>query len=81
LQCFEVEHDTTGYPAGLQVLVGTDKVMLYPSLPPLIVQFVALKTGPVNAFISCAHRRLQLLVDATTGHVGESKRLSAEKPH
>jgi hypothetical protein len=33
----------------------------------------------VKAFISCAHRGFQLLIDATTGHVGESKRFSVRK--
>jgi hypothetical protein len=33
----------------------------------------------MQAFISYAHRRLQLLIDATTGHVGESKRFGMRK--
>jgi hypothetical protein len=40
LHCFEVEHDTTSYPVGLQV--GSEK-FFHPSFPPLTVQFVALR--------------------------------------
>jgi len=45
----------------------------------LIVPVAALRAGSVNAFISCAHRAFQLLIDATTGQVSESKRFSVSK--
>jgi len=40
---------------------------------------LALSAGLAQAFISYAHRRLQLLIDGTTGHVGESKRFGVRK--
>jgi len=45
----------------------------------LIVHSLALSAGSVQAFISYAHRRLQLLIDARTRHVGESKRFGVRK--
>jgi hypothetical protein len=45
--------------------------------PVAIDEFITL--AAVKAFISCAHRRFQLLIDPTTGPVGESKRFSVRK--
>ncbi len=45
----------------------------------MTVHSLALSAGSAQAFISYAHRRLQLLIDGTTGHVGESKRFGVRK--
>jgi len=69
----------TDYLADLQVLAWCQQ-----SLAPCLTSsfdfpVVALRAGSVNAFISCAHRGFQLLIDVTPRARGERNAIWCEK--